>query len=404
MTTDQLNAFFSLPGVSVHRANDQIQLVGWLDNSPADNPISGGVLALNPATGPLYLYGGYIYHGTITTSGADDLEASYIGELDNVELDGNLNATGPGGFGEIYIEDNLTLNGTISMPGNLGELLLGYFDNAADTISGTGTIALGSPQTYQAVMVNMSNNSLTIGPGITINAGAQYADLVSETTQINVLGAVVDNTATSTLSTYGMNFTTDTEFQDIANLNGGTLTGGTWEFSNGATWRTDGADITTNAANLSISGAGTQVLDAIFSQGNNALAGLTTNTGDFTVGAGYQFSATGDFTNDGILEIAGAFSVLGNYTQAAGAALDIDIAGPSAYGMLTVSGTATLAGTLNVTLAGGYTPAPGATFAILTFGTRSGDFSSKNGLMFSASEYFTASYLGNTLTLVATTA
>jgi hypothetical protein len=402
MTTDQWNAFPTLPGVSVHFARDSIVLIGWLDNSPADNPKSGGVLALTPATGPLFLLGGYIYQGKITTSGPNDLEAGYIGELDNVELDGNLNVTGQGGFGIIYVEDNLTLNGTIVMPSGVGQLLVGFFDDNADTISGTGTISMGTAQTYQSVVVDLSNKSLTIGPGITIDAGAQFADLVSEGSQINVQGTVRDTTATSTLYTYGVDHNTGQMFQDLANLNGGTLTGGTWEFGNGATWRTDGADITTNAANLSISGAGTRVLDAIFSQGQDALAGLTTNTaaGHFTVGAGYNFTTPGAFLNAGILEIGGTVSIQGDYTQTAGAALDIDLAGSPTYGTLAVSGTAALAGTLNVALVNGFTPASGTSYTILTFGARSGDFSAENGLMFSPGEAFVPEYLGNTLTLV----
>jgi hypothetical protein len=42
----------------------------------------------------------------------------------------------------------------------------------------------------------------------------------------------------------------------------------------------------------------------------------------------------------------------------------------------------------------------GATFTILTFAARSGDFGTENGLIFSPSELFVANYLGNTLTLV----
>jgi hypothetical protein len=402
LTTDQWSAFPNLPGVNFDHTRDRILFAGWLDNSPADNPLSGGVLAITPATGPLLLSGGYIYQGKITTSGPDDLEADDIGVLDNVELDGTLNVSSPFfGLGEIYVEDNMTLNGTIVMPRS-GELLVGFFDNAADTISGTGTISMGTSQTFESLVVDLSNNSLTIGPGITINAGAQFAELISDGSQINVQGTVEDNTATSTLYTYGVNHNTNEVFQDLANLNGGTLTGGTWEFSNGATWRTDGADITANAANLSVSGAGTAIRDALFSQGQDALAGLTTNlaTGHFTVGAGYNFTVQGSFLNAGILEIGGTISIQGNYTQTAGAALDIDIAGPAVYGKLTVSGTATLAGTLNVALSNGYTPALGASFTILTFAARSGDFNAENGLIFSPSEFFVANYLGNTLTLV----
>jgi hypothetical protein len=403
-TTDQWNAFPGLPGVSVHFASDDVSLTGWLDNSPTDNPSSGGVLALSAATGPLSLIGGYLYQGKITTSNSTYLRADYVGVLDNVELDGTLNASSRGGFGEIYVENNLTLNGTIVMPLGLSELLVGFFDNAADTISGTGTISMGgTSSSYECDLVNLSNNSLTIGAGITINASARFDGLVSEASQINVLGTVEDNTANSTLYTYGIDHNTGAMFQDLVNLNGGTLTGGTWQLGGGATWTTDAADITANAANLSISGTGTRVVDAIFGPGHDALAGLTTNTatGRLTIGAGYNFTVQGNFLNAGILEIAGAISIQGDYTQTAGAALDIDIASPTVYGTLTVSGTATLAGTLNVVLANGFTPALGSSFVILSFGARSGDFSAKNGLLFSPSEHFEADYLSNTLTLVA---
>jgi hypothetical protein len=402
LTTDQWNAFTNLPGVSINRIRDTLLLTGWLDNSPADNPISGGVLAITAATGPLYLDFGYIYQGKITTNGADDVETADLGLLDGVELDGNLNVTGRYGSGSVYVVNNMALNGTIVMPGDFGEIFVGFYDNVAETIGGTGTISMGTSQTFESVVDNLSTNSLTIGPGITINAGAQSSYFVAERSQTNVLGTVEDNTASSTLYTYGFNFDTGTAFQSLANLNSGTLAGGTWEFSNGATWRTYGADIRTNAANLSVSGAGTQILDTISDPSDNALAGFTTNTatGHLIIGAGYNLVVQGSFLNAGVLEIGGSFTVQGNYTQTADAALDIDIAGPAAYGTLTVSGTATLAGTLNVALVNGFTPAAGASFAILNFGARSGDFSTENGLIFSPSEFFVAEYLGNTLTLV----
>jgi hypothetical protein len=279
LTADQFYAFPCLPGVSVHFAQDRIVLGGWLDNSPADNPQSGGVLALTPATGPLFLSGGYIYQGKITTSGPDDLEAADVGVLDNVELDGNLNVTGPYGSGKIFVENNMTLNGTIVMPGGAGFLYVGLYNNAAETISGTGTISMGTSSTYESVVDNLSNTSLTIGPGITINSAARLSYLVAERSQTSVLGTVEDNTSSSILYTYGMNFSTDTPFQSLANLSGGTLTGGTWEFSNGATWRNYGVDITTNAANLSVSGASTSIRDSVFAQGHDALAGLRLREG-----------------------------------------------------------------------------------------------------------------------------
>jgi hypothetical protein len=248
-------------------------------------------------------------------------------------------------------------------------------------------------------LFDLNNGGLTIDPGITIDAGASFSELGAEGSTIENLGTVEDNTASSALYTVGFDPNTGQPYNALANYSAGTLTGGTWEIGNGAAWHVYGFDLTTNAANLSVSGAGTEILDT---NGNNALAGFTTNTatGHFTVGAGYHFTAQGNFLDAGVLEIGGTVTVQGNYTQTAGATLDIDIAGPTTYGTLTVSGTATLAGTLNVVLVNGFIPAPGASFTILTFGARSGDFSTENGLDFSPSEFFVAGYQGNTLTLV----
>jgi hypothetical protein len=400
LTTDQLDAFRSLPGVNINFPQVTFLLLGWLDNSPADNPISHGVLALNASTGPLYLDDGYIGQGKITTSGSNDLEtAEDMGFLDGVELDGNLNVTGLFGVGTVIVLNSLTLNGTIDMPGFFGRIGFGYFDKTPETLRGTGTIFLGGSSTAFVQMFGLSSAGLTIDRGITIDVGAAFCDLATEGGTIQNLGRIEDNTAGSQLFTYGVDPNTFQLYNGLANYSAGTLTGGTWEVGNGAVWHIYGFDLTTNAANLSVSGTGTQILDT---NGNNALAGFTTNTatGHFTVGAGYNFTVQGSFLNAGILEIGGTISIQGNYTQAAGAALDIDIAGPLTYGTLAVSGTAALAGTLNVALVNGFTPASGTSFTILTFGARSGDFGAENGLMFSPGESFVPEYLGNTLTLV----
>jgi hypothetical protein len=91
--------------------------------------------------------------------------------------------------------------------------------------------------------------------------------------------------------------------------------------------------------------------------------------------------------NDGTLWLAGAagssaagdLTVTGNYgggTQQY-TVLDIGLGGAGAgsqYGQLDVSGTATLVGTLDVSLSNGFVPYPGETFDIVTAGSRSGTF------------------------------
>ena len=86
LTTDLFTAFPSLPGVHIHPTLDTILLDGWLDNRPADNPVTGGVLALTSATGPLTMAGGLISGGTITSTGT--------GALNVVNFGGPLNLYG----------------------------------------------------------------------------------------------------------------------------------------------------------------------------------------------------------------------------------------------------------------------------------------------------------------------
>ena len=84
--------------------------------------------------------------------------------------------------------------------------------------------------------------------------------------------------------------------------------------------------------------------------------------------------APGTTTVAGTLALTGA-SGSGNYTQSTGA-FDVKLGGTLAgqFDTLTASGTATLAGTLKVTLIGGFTPVAGNAFTILTAGTVTGKF------------------------------
>ena len=67
----------------------------------------------------------------------------------------------------------------------------------------------------------------------------------------------------------------------------------------------------------------------------------------------------------------GSTPISGDYIQHSGAALDIEIGGPTQgndFDFVSVGGTATLAGILDVSLINGFTPAGGEQFTILTAG------------------------------------
>jgi hypothetical protein len=91
-------------------------------------------------------------------------------------------------------------------------------------------------------------------------------------------------------------------------------------------------------------------------------------------------------------------TITGNYTQGSGGTLSVKIGGATAgtqYDQLAVGGTATLNGTLNVSLLGGFTPNSGEMFQPLTSTAESGTFASLTG----DGTMFTDSYAAGGATL-----
>lgn len=77
----------------------------------------------------------------------------------------------------------------------------------------------------------------------------------------------------------------------------------------------------------------------------------------------------------------GKITVTGDYTQGANGTLTMEIGGSTAgtgYDQLAVSGTATLAGTLNVTAINGFKPSVGDVYTLISAGAFSGNFTTVN--------------------------
>jgi len=107
---------------------------------------------------------------------------------------------------------------------------------------------------------------------------------------------------------------------------------------------------------------GTLVAGGAFSHADNAVI-RGVGTIDLT---GATVSAFDGNVNPG----PAPFTFKGDYAPSAQSALNIELDGSNTQ--LAVSGAATLAGTLNVTLADGYAPTPGDQFTLVTFTGRSG--------------------------------
>ena len=136
-----------------------------------------------------------------------------------------------------------------------------------------------------------------------------------------------------------------------------------------------GAGTLTLIANNSYSGT------TAVQEGTLAVYG-TTGTGDTIVHVtgrlGGYGQVRGNLRSDGHVgpgSSAGTLNVAGNYLQVAGATLDIELGGssPDLFDVLNITGTATLAGSMNISLINNFTPTPGDLFPILSaadvFGT-----------------------------------
>ena len=311
-TTD---AFDSLVAAGVIGPGSNFDLTGVLDNNPADNPMSGGILALGAATGFMTLDGGTIDGGTITTSGSNDLVATGEGgTLNGVTLDGTLDMTQFYGA-SVSVLGGLTLNGLIELGGTAYPTYLalgGDNDPVAPTINGTGTIQFG--QNYDN-LIDLSDAPLIFGPGITFLAGSD--SYIDSYVGVDNQGVLEDNAGSGTLVIAAPNGFTNSGTVTIGtgvtlSVAAGILDGFASGFSgnftqSGGTTTVDG---TLNADYLYLNGG---MLDGIGAVTANLINAATVYPGDSP-------------------DAPGALTV--SCTQTATGILDINIAGPNQYSQL----------------------------------------------------------------------
>ena len=179
-------------------------------------------------------------------------------------------------------------------------------------------------------------------------------------TQFNNAGTFTKSVGTGT-TTIGAAF----DNSRTVNLNSGSIS-----FTNSFT-QTAGSTLI--AGSLSSS----QTLDI---QGG-ILGGAGTITGNVSVTTGGQASPG---TSPGVLAITG------NYTQTATGIFAVNIDGPTAgtqFDQVTITGSATLGGTLNITKDSGFNPSLGDQFQVMTFASRTGVFATVNSPAFSGLKF-----------------
>jgi len=288
------------------------------------------------------------------------------------------------------------------------------------TGSGTGTMDLGSGEPIDVTTLALAGGTLQGADTVTVSGTMSWVNgLMTGAGAVNANGGIAfsgtgvrDLTAARVLNTAGT--TTWPGGFGVRIGSGASLhNSGTWNITGDATMTNLGAaagfENLAGGTFAKSGGVGTTTLGVPFSNSGDvrAQAGILSFTAGYTQTAGSTAAQGGILASNGTLDIqggsvggsgtlsanianaghltpglsSGVVTIGGTVTQTAGAAFDVELGGLVAgaeHDQANITGVATLAGALNVTLVNGFTPADLDTFTIMTFGSATGSFSSIN--------------------------
>jgi fibronectin-binding autotransporter adhesin len=385
------------------------------------NVANASGLTLNAASGAMTLAGGT--GGVVNLNGGANLT--------------DLALTGTGGT--VNLDAPVTLNNSANnrIYANSSGMTL----NNGSTLQGSGQIG----QVGSSIVFN-NNGTVEATQPTALTIGAA----VGQFTNNGTLSAA----AGSTLAIASPNFT---------NFNSNTLTGGTYVV--GGILQFNNADIVNNAATVTLTGSAAEIKDQ---NGLDGLRAFDNNTasGSFTLEGGALLTTPGAFSNAGSVDIFGSdffgaggaytqtagtthvdgdlsasavnidggvlkgtgtvigavtvttggavspgdspgtLSITGNYIQTSSGILDLEFAGPGAgqFDVLNIGGSSSLSGTLDLVGLAGFTPFNGETFGVMNFASRTGTFSTVNGLDLGSGYRFHVQYNPGNVTLEVTSA
>jgi hypothetical protein len=280
--------------------------------------------------------GGEIYD---TTTSSNAL-ASLATNAGNFEIDNTNETFTPAG-------GTFTNSGTFTLGGTVGETI-----TIVGTLANTGT-------------VNLTGNNITLNDDVNNSGAINFSG--TNVTQ-NVTGNF-NNNSPGTVSFTGSNGQIIVgKGNAFNNASGATVTmGGTKDTITAGAFNNAGM-VTVGATETITTGAGG------YTQTAGTTQGFGTINGNVTINGGNIIAGTAGPPGN-----PGTFTITGNYAQLGGALtayLEGTTAGPGGYSQLVIGGTATLGGSLDVDLVGGFVPTPGMDFYLLTSaGGDSGSFS-----------------------------
>jgi hypothetical protein len=313
---------------------------------------SAGTLTVNaPATmvvTNLNLSGGTLSgSGSVTVNGPFNFSVGTLTGSGSVTVNGPFNFSGGNLFGNVSLTVNgpftwsggtinntvgVTLNGPFNLSGgnlnrNVPLVVNGPFDFSSGTLGGSGSVTVNGPFTWSGGTIN---NTV----GVTLNGTNSLSGVGDNTMQLNSL---LINAGPLSWGGNGANF----------------------YFSSGTLTNIGAITIT---ADVSSAGSGTIV--------NAGMLKKTGGTGTSTL--------TVVLVNSGTLDAqSGTISLTGGYSLTNGT-LNFGISSLASFGKINLSGVAALTGTLSANLNGGYIPNSTNSFAVLSYGSETGTFTSTN--------------------------
>jgi fibronectin-binding autotransporter adhesin len=326
--------------------------------------------------------GAHSFEGENTVTGDGNLKVAGA----SLSLQGTLSAQNMElAAGTVQGTGTLSIIGRLDWTGGemLGAGLTEIATGATLNVSGNSSKMLRARTLTNRGVVSMAGNFLSVADGATLNNTAMgIIDLKAD-------GSVQASGAASTFN------------------NAGTLRksagAGTALFAVGLNFTNSGT-VESQAGRLEFASGYTQAAGTTRLNGGNVAAGGAFNiAGGNLVGVGTVFA---NVSNAGIVAPGaspGSLTVSGNYTQMSAGALNIEIGGPATgtqHDALVVTGMASLAGKLNLSLVNGYVPADGAAFEVVRYASRAGAFGEVNGVNLGNGRTFALSYGSQSLSVV----
>ncbi|HEV3080665.1 MAG TPA: hypothetical protein VGY66_12835, partial [Gemmataceae bacterium] len=415
-------------GLGLDATTGSWQIVGGTINSGTVSTTGGALLIATSTTGTL---SGVTLNGTLDLTSFNSASIAVSGGM---TLNGAINVGGSTSFATLNFagaDETITGTGSITFGGSAANSIFAQTANMTVTFDTSLTVHGNSGSIYGVGGVtyvnkgtiedDVSGGAIAIAPATFSNSTGAVEALnggtltVNPTTLTNLSGGTLTGGtwiafANSTLRGFSSGITTDAASILLSGAGANLYTG-----ASGTTDALAGLSSVTSVGSFTVQNGRNFTTAAGFSNAGSLTVGATstftvTSPGAYTQSAGLTvvdgtitssspggaFNIQGgtvwgkgtiadNVSNAGTLipgEFPGILTITGNYTQTSAGVLEIDIRGTTAgtqYDQLNVSGTATLAGTLNAVLTNGFTPVRGSTIAnVVTFASRSGDFTTKN--------------------------